>query len=389
MKSYPIQLALLAFLGISPLIRFSVEDISLPRDTTILICIGIVLLSIFFYVYRSRAQSLGKVIATLIGIGIASSFVIGILPSNPFGLLFFIFAIAIGTATWILRTENRPILIVTLIGCIGIYAQWGIAQFIVQHDLGLHTIGESRIAPGNAGIASFTIGYEKFIRAYGPFAHSNSLGGVLAVGFILLFMLKSAPRLYVTSLIFLFTVGSITSFSRASLVASVIVLLAFCIRMRSLQVLAYTLIPFILFIPLFFGRSFDPHGVALGDREQGIIWMKQMISPSVLLSGYGIGNYGRALATYLADNNIEHNTWDIAPVHSVPLLVFVEFGGVLSLIWAALLGYFLFMYRAPILLALLPPLLLDHYFLTSLGPLLFLITSALLVVQYRRGHRTY
>ena len=117
--------------------------------------------------------------------------------------------------------------------------------------------------------------------------------------------------------------------------------------------------------------------------------MKQMATQESFLRGYGIGNYERALTAYLKTAAIPHNTWDIAPVHSAPLLLFSEFGAILSGMFAILLYIFFRQQYRPVLLALIPPLLLDHYFITQLGASLLLITCSILVVQYRGGHRTH
>lgn len=392
MKKRYTCLTLIILLALSPLVRFSIEDTSLPRDTNFFLVACILTLITFFFSYHYRVQSVLRISFFIALLGLASAFLLGLFPPQAVAILYWVIALCLGIAMWIIRTHNhisRNILIAILVGCIGIYAQWGIAQFVVQHDLGLHAIGESRLAAGDAGVASFSHGYEKYIRSYGPFAHSNSLAGSIVLGTILLYTLRPHSKLYISSILLIFSLSAATSFSRAGLAGFVLVLLAFIFQRRQYWIVVITLIPLLLFTPLLLVRSFDPHGVALEDRVSGIIWMQDMATPKSLLRGYGIGNYERALTSYLIMEHIPHNTWDVAPVHSAPLLLFSELGATLSGIFAFLLYMFFRQWYSPTLLALMPPLILDHYFTTQLGASLLFITCIVLVVQYRGGHRTH
>ncbi len=392
MKNNYVQLALITLLALSPLVRFSIEDTGLPRDTKFFLCTSIALLTVFFFLYHYRVQSLFRVSFVIALLGIASGLLFGLFPSNLYAVLYWVIAVCFGIAVWVLRTNNtasRAIIIATIVGCIGIYAQWGIAQFVVQHDLGLHVLGESRLAAGNAGVASFSSGYDKYIRSYGPFPHSNSLAGSIVLGTILVYTLRPSSKLYALSILLIFSIGILTSFSRAGLVSFLIVVLLYVFHRRqySLAIIAIALL--LLFTPLIFVRSFDPHGVALEDRVSGIAWMQDMATPRSIIRGYGIGNYERALTSYLSATNTPHNAWDIAPVHSAPLLLFSELGLLLSAVFTFCVYLFFRQYYSPILLALIPSLFLDHYFVTQLGASLLLITCTVLVVQYRGGHRTH
>ncbi len=377
------NIALILIIGLSPLSRAT--EIFTLAYTGILV--------IFFSLYYYRVQSLFRIAILIFGILVASSILSGIYPTNKTALLYYILAACIGVAVWIIRSTDlipRSIFIAILIGCIGIYAQWGIAQFIVQHDLGMHVIGESRISPGMSGVASFTSSYgRKFIRAYGPFAHSNTLGGVLVLGLILVTSLRTSYKPYTTPIIFVLILGVIASFSRTALIASLVPLMILMFRSRQYTLALVTITPLLLFTPLLMGRLLDPNGVALPDRAQGFAWLAEMATPESILRGYGMGNYETALVSHFKNTNTPHNVWDIAPVHSVPLLLFSELGGVISIALLAIVSIFFFSHRSFMLLALLPPLLLDHYFLTQLGALIFLITCTLLVVQYRSEHSTY
>lgn len=384
--------ALLVLIGLLPLLRVSLDDPFLSRDTKVLLVSIGVMVVLFFFLYHSRVHVFLKRCIPLLVVFLLSAFSMGIFPLNSHALFYWIIAIFFGALVWEMRTQriiSRSVLAATLVGCIGIYSQWGIAQFIVQHDLGLHSIDESRLAPGIAGVASFTIGTEKRIRAYGPFPHPNNLGGAVVLGAILLCTMRPTSKQYAASIALTLALGGILSFSRAALVALGIVFLIFLLQSNYRAMLVCIFIPLAVFIPLFIGRSIDPHGVALEDRVQGVEWFRELLTPTALIRGYGIGNYEPILEMHLVERAIPHNSWDIAPIHSAPLLVFIELGGILFGVLAVMVGLFFFQYRSWILVTLVPPLVLDHYFVTSLGSLLSLITCVILVVQYKRGYRTY
>lgn len=385
-------LAFITLIGVSPLIRFSLDDILLSRDTDIFVFLFIGVIVFFFFSYYSRVHQIVHAILPIFLIIGASSFLFGIFSPNLIALLFWILATCFTVAIWITRTGSLisgNTLIAIFIGCIGIYAQWGIAQFIVQHDLGMHILGESRLQVGVAGVASFTDASSKYMRAYGPFGHPNSFAGALLIGTILLYTLRSSSQLYSISMLSLYSIGLAVSFSRTALVGLAFVLLAYCIQKRLYILAVISLIPLLVFTPILLHRSFDPVGVAAEDRITGYAWLTDMATPVSLLRGYGIGNYESALVSHLTANHITYNVWDIAPVHSAPLLLFTEFGVVLGGIIAVLVVRFFKSYFSPILIALLPPLILDHYFITQIGPLLLLITCTVIVVQYRDGYRTH
>lgn len=393
MRTNFISLALIILIGLSPLIRFSLDDIRLSRDTDVFIAVSILLFALFFTVHHSCVQATVRIIIPIFLIIGASSFLLGIFPANAPAMLFWIVSTCIAIMLWMLRVHNiidRNILIAILIGCIGLYAQWGIAQFIIQHDLGMHVLGESRLQIGSTGVASFSDSSTmKYLRAYGPFAHPNSFAGVLLIGAILLYTLCSSSKIYLLSMLLLFAVGLTVSFSRTALIGFIVVLIAFWLQKRLYILVLISLVPLLVFAPLVLHRSFDPAGVALKDRMSGYAWLKEMATPISLLRGYGIGNYESALVLYLNGHHIAYDTWDIAPVHSAPLLLFTEFGLILVGILTALFFWFLRLHYSPILIALLPVLMFDHYFITQLGPLLLIITCTVIVVQYRSGYRTH
>jgi hypothetical protein len=77
-------------------------------------------------------------------------------------------------------TINSPSLFFSIIVLLGVTQSLiGIAQFILQHSLGLFWLKESLIGPDIAGVAKIIANHHLLIRAYGLFPHPNLLGGFL------------------------------------------------------------------------------------------------------------------------------------------------------------------------------------------------------------------
>ncbi|MFZ2188438.1 MAG: O-antigen ligase family protein [Candidatus Moraniibacteriota bacterium] len=83
-------------------------------------------------------------------------------------------------------TINAAIVFFGIIMITGItQALIGIAQFILQHSIGLFWLKESLIGPDIAGVAKIIANYHPLIRAYGLFPHPNLLGGFLFFSIIM------------------------------------------------------------------------------------------------------------------------------------------------------------------------------------------------------------
>ncbi|MDE2438247.1 MAG: O-antigen ligase family protein [Patescibacteria group bacterium] len=60
------------------------------------------------------------------------------------------------------------------------FEMWiGIAQFKLQHNIGLHALGETWFGDGISGTATFHFGVDKIVRIPGTFLHPNILGAFL------------------------------------------------------------------------------------------------------------------------------------------------------------------------------------------------------------------
>ncbi|HLC49253.1 MAG TPA: hypothetical protein VJI96_02600 [Candidatus Andersenbacteria bacterium] len=350
-----------------------------------LVLIPIILIA-FFLAYPFRVQKIFSLILALIGGGVFSSFFLATYPANSIAIYTATLAVclAIAVQAIIQQKKNKLIFTIMLLGCFTLYSQWGILQFIVQHDVGMSVIGESILHQNIHGVASFYIGSEKFIRAYGPFSHANIFGGVLLLGIILLYKYQITFKntFFTQGILFILTLGILVSFSRTALAGLMGIGLFFAYKHKNkLHLLVPILLTAALFIPLISYRSVDSHSTSTSERLIGLGWFENMISIETSIRGLGLGNYPQALMNHLEINAIQHTTWNIAPIHSVPLVLFSELGIIVCTLLIIACIRFRIIQKRLIFIVLIPALLLDHYFVTQLAPFLFLIVSANLVVQ--------
>ncbi|HSX25349.1 MAG TPA: hypothetical protein VLG69_05265 [Candidatus Andersenbacteria bacterium] len=379
--SHILDLIPLILLFLLPLVRISPEDFSATRRTWIWLALfGIGIIATYLLNYK-RVQIKNSYFILAICI-LAAGSIIALYPPH---LIAYVFAcIALGCLYTIyarLTPQMTSLFLATMLCMIALYAQWGIIQFVLQQDLHMQFIGESVLNINTPGVASFYINQEKFIRSYGPFSHANSFSGVLLLGCILLIALsisKKLPNYFLFAISSIFALALVTTFSRAALASGICIAIYAAYKKKNI-VLLYVILPLIIFTPLVLGRSTDVHDVAAHDRIEGLHWALNMQTASSLIRGYGIGNYQTALTGYLARNNIQHNPWDIAPIHSAPLYMLAEFGIIFFSIITFTLFYLIKKNHLWILLFLTPSLLLDHYFVSQIGPLVWLLSCGIIL----------
>lgn len=289
-----------------------------------------------------------------------------------------------------------------LLGVICLQAQWGIAQFIFQHDLGFYILGESHISTLEPGIAKFLVGETKLIRAYGPYQHTNLFGAVSVIGVLLSILIatftpKIAKTLYLRATAFVFLLAMLLSFSRAAYLSLVIGLLVMTllfwkeistnVPLRSFgrSILLIFLLTSLLFMPLFLARSSDPEDQAFSARSRGYEFAGKIISgtPHLFWRGVGVGNYVPTLRSFLTQNSIRHEVWEEASLHNSIFLAAIELG-YLSFAILLVCGVALF-WRLKhaarktttiFVLALLPVALLDHFLVTQTSVLFIALAAA-------------
>lgn len=281
--------------------------------------------------------------------------------------------------------KDRLVKIALVVLCL--HSLWSISQFILQRDLGLYWLGESRLSANTTGVAKFNVPWseQKVIRAYGPYPHANTLGGTLLIGTILTFSLfgkKDSSFLKFTSILLVF--GILTSFSRTALAGLALLLVFLAFRLpkqkwknyRSTAILL--MIIFSVFIPLFYYRSLDTHGTALAERFRGYSWAIDLIRHTSQWRGVGPGQYEFSLQQYLGGRQLSYFPWEVEPVHAVPLLLLAEYGGVALLI-AAIGVRYVKKRHLMLFTPLIPAFFLDHYLVSQTAALLWMVLLALLV----------
>lgn len=279
---------------------------------------------------------------------------------------------------WIGGQMGYALLGVVISSMIVLWAQWGVAQFIVQHDLGLSMIGESRLSTDRAAVAKFSVPDGKILRAYGPFLHANTFGGIMLLGLVLLYRLRNLPGRFLLPAWAMTLLGLFLSFSRAALLGLPVLFFAW-LTASGVQWAKVSLVSFAMLLtlsPLWYYRLTDRDDVGVVERGVFFQWWQAVTGGQAPWRGVGPGNYTVALQDYVQHTGESHRQWQVAPVHSVPLLLLAEWGWVwgaaASLVMAAGGGMLL-----PATMAF--PLLFDHYFLTQLAPLAYFIVTATIV----------
>jgi hypothetical protein len=271
------------------------------------------------------------------------------------------------------------------------FAQWGIGQFILQHDLGLRLIGESILGVSINGVAKFGNG---IVRGYGPFEHANIFGGICLLALLV------AERLLVYShntliryvIIFTLGLGVFVSFSRAAifgwiLLAVVVVILYRGSRRARTMSIIIVLFTIVLW-PLLFQRLSDSRDVAGSERIKGYLWSAEIMKTHSAWYGLGLYNYKMELRNYLNDQAISYHPWEVDYVHSVPLMVMAQIGMLSgSVLIIAMLFWLVKILpgRSMIMMgSLLPVLCLDHFYITQPVALIYLTLAVIILRSEKR-----
>ncbi len=294
-----------------------------------------------------------------------------------------------------------------LVLILAVQAQWSAAQFIIQGDLNLRFLGESVLEIGRPGVATFSgwtgIGFIKMLRAYGPYDHPNIMGGMMAMGIIVLFNLVGWRRRWGWSMIIVMVTllaGAAVSFSRLSGLAVLVTGLIYAGRVwQEKNGITWTVglgkklvVGFLMALvitPLWWWRMSDVNDVAVSERLAGYEWSIQIMGDEGFWKGAGIGNYPQVLGGYLRSNDIEHKAWQVDYVHSAPLLIMAELGIGIGLMYMLFTAGATIKYLGrmwPWMIPIIPLLLFDHYLLTQPVGQLVVLWVVLILPDSRRDH---
>lgn len=228
---------------------------------------------------------------------------------------------------------------------VSVQAFIAIAQFLVQHDIGLRMLGETLLAPGMFGVASFFVDAVPVLRAYGTFPHANVLAAWMLLALCLGMGATRFSRSWALGILAAaWTWAYALSFSRTAWFAGAVIGLVMIIRnqVRALPrafvwgVGVGVVSIFLLFPHYFLTRARIDAGEeavrlrALYVRESVQEASEHPFSFSTI-AGVGVGQY----TTWLAGAVPFLPRQYYQPAHSVPLLVFTELGviGSLLIVW--------------------------------------------------------
>ena len=240
------------------------------------------------------------------------------------------------------RLVSEKNLIMLILYCLVFQAFLGFLQFTLQSSVGLSFLGESRIGPDILNVAKIDVGNLKIVRPYGTFTHANVFGGLLSIGFLLtgyLYIQELISKKKSYTLLTIFSIGVLLSFSRAAFVAtfaSIMIFLAFRkFKITYSKIRNFTLaFSGIIFLSYLTG-VLNLVLIRLKFADAGIIERVDQIKTSFAMMlahpfGVGIGNYTNVASQISPDKLMP---WQFEPVHNVFLLIGTELG-IMAVLWA-------------------------------------------------------
>ena len=273
-------------------------------------------------------------------------------------------------------------------------------QFFTQSTIANKYFGLAYHAYNVLGDSVVETSAGRFLRAYGSFDHPNILGGMMALGIILILYsslrkeIKRNERLFYLVSFSLFYLALLVSFSRAAwlalLVSAPFILFSAWRRGRFQKKLIALFIILVIGISvavinpsrgLFLGRTQTDSRLeikSIDERELYLGQAKEVITKNPFM-GTGVGNYIFDLQKIIPGQA----AWYYQPVHNYWLLAWAEIGifGLIAIIlfWLAIFKAGLKNGLWPIVLALVVFSLLDHWLWTqNLGILVFFMVAGLL-----------
>ena len=218
---------------------------------------------------------------------------------------------------------------VALLSGLLLQAAIGIAQFGVQHHLGLSVLGELPIDLAYPGVSVISAGGPPLIRLYGLSGHPNVIGGYAAIVLLLSVGLLRERRKLWWALWLIGLIGLLLTFSRSAALGLLIGLAVISLLRRPNRRRAIGLIVSggsvlgifaLLFAPFLIARlSTDvaTEQVSIDERveQTTLAWQLFRERP---LTGVGAGNF----TAYNPPNALTQ----VMRVHNVPLLIASELG---------------------------------------------------------------
>ncbi|MFH1523003.1 MAG: O-antigen ligase family protein [Patescibacteria group bacterium] len=333
-----------------------------------------------------------------------------------------VFLLGIGLFWLIVSASySRAKLFWSLLAGIILQASLGIWQFLSQSSFANKWLGMALHNPADLGISVIeTIGAdgigERWLRAYGGLDHPNVLGGILAVGILLLIAHSNTSQagtnlqmkrkytniqLSYYLIILLFLMAIFFTFSRgawAGLLVGIILILVIAVIKKDLLsqknvlniIFISSIFIFILFSQfsnLVLTRLSKDTRLEIKSNIERVESFKEakIIIKNNWLFGAGIGNYTLALNEQKPGLSV----FSYQPVHNVFLLILAEVGLLGLLGFLGLFGYLGWLawqrnpsMGLPILLAIAIMMMVDHWFWSlHFGVLFFWMTMGLIAKE--------
>lgn len=275
-------------------------------------------------------------------------------------------------------------------------------QFVLQHSIGLPFLGESVFDPLTFNTARLLAGPDILTRAYGTFPHPNILGGFLATGSLLLILCETRLRSFLPAwlsyvLFSLMLTGLFFSFSRSAylvFITGLILIFIFKAKKRDLlfpALLATLIFTVLIFLFPFVNSRFEN---AQTENTTRINQYEYALENSIAHPlGVGVGN---SVLSQEQDPTDRPLLWNLQPIHNTFLLLIYELGIIAGMV--VLIGYIGFIRIAfglrdrefiVLPLALIIPLMTDHYLVTSFqGLMLLSMTIGIVLSRRERPSKT-
>ncbi|HEX6386459.1 MAG TPA: O-antigen ligase family protein [Anaerolineae bacterium] len=246
---------------------------------------------------------------------------------------------------------------VSLAASLVLQAGVAVLQFVYQHDLGLHVLGELELAPTRNFTSVISAGGHNWLRAYGLTPHPNILGGILAA-FTLALIPAYLPRRKIAWLAVFLISGSglILTFSRSAWLgltigASVFLLgvwhnrkwraaygriLLLPVAAALLLLLVFVLVERDLFMSRLLPSGSYVESRSLNERVALTRASLYLLGQYPLLLGMGAGNFSvvvERLDQGVITGIVNQGDLTSQPVHNVPLLITNELGLAGGVLW--------------------------------------------------------
>ncbi len=296
---------------------------------------------------------------------------------------------------------SREQILKLLIGSMVFQSVLAVAQYYLQHSVGLYMLGEPHIGENIPGVAKIDFNGNKIVRSYGTFLHPNILAAGIFMALMTSLYVFRKKIIWFALSVFILVPGFLMTFSRTSFLAFGVALIIFIALSEEKNYYRYFL--YILCVLIFFVVLFDVKDLlwqrvlflhdsdSISERVQYLQISKNMLMDQPW--GVGMGNFTVMMQHY---SSVKIFPWLMQPVHNVFMLIFNEAGIVGGSLVVLLFAYIFFRmvyllkhirgnsndkFFTYLMIALLCGFvfegLFDHYFFTSYQGfvLLFLLIS--------------